>query len=148
MRVVGRFGPPVALMGVIFFLSAQPDLNSGLGTVDLVGRKLVHMAEFGLLWFLWLRALGYRRPAPVVAAAIAVAYAATDEVHQLFVHGRSGSPVDWAIGCVGIGLAWLAWERVVRPRMRRRSRVAAERLEPAALGGEQHGLGAVDRAQL
>src|SRR3954452_10839677 len=119
MRVVGRFGPPVALMGVIYFLSAQPDLNSGLGTIDLIGRKLVHMAEFGLLWFLWLRALGYRRPAPVLAAAIAVTWAATDEIHQLFVSGRSGSPVDWAIDCVGIGLAWLAWARVVRPRVRR-----------------------------
>jgi hypothetical protein len=125
MRVVGRFGPPVALMGVIFFLSAQPDLNSGLGTLDLIGRKLIHMAEFGLLWFLWLRALGYRTPAPVAAAAIAAAYAATDELHQLFVHGRSGSPVDWAIDCVGIGLAWLAWARIVRPRIRRRSRAMA-----------------------
>ena len=31
MRVLSRFGPPIALMAVIFFLSAQPELNSGLG---------------------------------------------------------------------------------------------------------------------
>jgi VanZ family protein len=118
MRAVGRFGPPVALMGVIFFLSAQPDLNSGLGTWDTVLRKLAHMAEFGLLWFLWLRALGYRPPAAVVAAAIAAGFAATDELHQLFVRGRVASPLDWAIDCAGVGLAWLAWARFRASRAR------------------------------
>jgi hypothetical protein len=28
------------------------------------------------------------------------------------VQGRSGSPVDWAIDCVGIALAWLLWTRL------------------------------------
>src|SRR4051794_35326557 len=125
MRAVGRFGPPLALMGLIFFLSAQPDLNSGLGGLDTVLRKIAHMAEFGLLWFLWLRALGYRRPAPIAAAAIAAAYAATDELHQLFVHGRSASPLDWAIDCAGIALTWFAWARYVRPRAER-SRIARD----------------------
>ena len=59
---LGRFGPPVALMSVIFLLSAQPDLNSGLGVFDLIGRKLVHATEYGVLWFLWLRALRFRHP--------------------------------------------------------------------------------------
>ncbi len=79
-HVVSRFAPPLALMALIFALSAQPDLNSGLGTVDFVGRKLIHMTEYGLLFLLWLRAFGWRRP--LAAAAIAVAYSATDEFHQ------------------------------------------------------------------
>ena len=87
-RVLSRFGPPLAMMAVIFALSAQPDLNSGLGTLDTILRKLAHMAEYALLWFLWLRAFGYRRPA--LAAAIAVGYAITDELHQTTVEGRSG----------------------------------------------------------
>ena len=61
MRSVSRFAPPLLLMGVIFFLSAQPDLNSGLGTWDTILRKLAHMAVFGLLWLLWWRALGHDR---------------------------------------------------------------------------------------
>src|SRR4051812_24736089 len=122
MRAVGRFGPPVALMGLIFFLSAQPDLNSGLGTWDTVLRKLAHMTEYGLLWFLWLRALGYRAPARGGAAAIAAAYAATDEVHQLFVAGRHGSPVDWAIDCAGIAVAWVLWSRRRTPARASRAR--------------------------
>jgi hypothetical protein len=99
-----RFAPPLALMGVIFGLSATPDLNSGLGTVDLVGRKIIHMSEFGLLWWLWWRGFGFRRP--WTAAMVTVAYAATDEWHQTFVQGRHGTPVDIGIDAAGVALAW------------------------------------------
>ena len=110
MAVVGRFGPPVALMAVIFLLSAQPDLNSGLGGWDTVLRKGAHMLEFGLLWFLWWRALGYGSPLPSIA--VVLLYAATDELHQSFVAGRHGSPVDWTIDAAGVGLAGLVvWLR-------------------------------------
>ena len=101
--MAARFAPPLALMLLIFVLSAQPDLNSGLGGWDTVLRKLAHMAEFGLLWFLWWRALGYGHPGPAIA--IALGYAATDELHQSFVQGRHGSPVDWAIDAAGVGIA-------------------------------------------
>lgn len=113
-----RFLPPLALMAVIFFLSAQPDLNSGLGGWDTILRKCAHMTEFGLLWFLWWRALGYGSVVP--AAVITVAYAATDEVHQHFVQGRHGTPVDVLIDSVGLALAI-----AVATRWRRRSRAAA-----------------------
>jgi hypothetical protein len=136
MARLGRYLPPLALMGVIFLISAQPDLDSGLGLIDLIGRKLLHAAEYGGLWWLWWRAFGFRRAA--AAALISVGYAATDEYHQTFVEGRHGTPVDLAIDAVGIPIAVLldrAWRR------RRRS-------DPAALGGDQDGLGPVDRAQL
>src|SRR3954451_8422008 len=93
--------PPLALTALIFFLSAQPDLNSGLGTIDLIGRKIIHATEYGLLTFLWWRALG-SIPA---AAAIAVVYACTDEFHQHFVHGRHASPVDVLIDATGVAVA-------------------------------------------
>lgn len=106
--------PPFALMAVIYALSAQPDLNSGLGAIDLVGRKVVHMSEYALLCFLWWRALrtvsGPRR-AVALAFAISFAYACTDEVHQLSVHGRHGSPVDVAIDSIGAGIAAVAIRR-------------------------------------
>ena len=108
MPAVSRFAPPLVLMGVIFFLSAQPDLNSGLGGWDTVLRKAAHMLEYALLWFLWWRALGYGSKLPAVV--IALAYAATDELHQHFVDGRVGSPVDWLIDATGIALAIAAIE--------------------------------------
>jgi VanZ family protein len=110
MRAVFRYAPPLLLMAVIFALSAQPDLNSGLGVWDTVLRKLAHMAEFGLLWWLWWRALGRGRAMPAVA--IALAYAATDELHQHFVHGRVGSPLDWCVDAIGVALAIAAARRV------------------------------------
>jgi VanZ family protein len=106
--------PPLLVMAVIFFLSAQPDLNSGLGTIDLIGRKIVHASEYALLCFLWWRALRtVTSPGRAIglAFAISVAYACTDELHQIAVHGRHGSPVDVAIDSTGAGLAALALNR-------------------------------------
>ena len=100
-----RSPAPLALMAVIFFLSAQPDLSSGLGVWDTIGRKIVHMASYGLLWWLWWRALGRRHPGPAIA--ITLLYAVSDEYHQSFVGGRHGSPWDVAIDAVGVGLAGL-----------------------------------------
>jgi VanZ family protein len=91
-------------MGLIFFLSAQPDLNSGLGAWDTIGRKLIHAATYGTLWFLWWRALGYDRPA--VAAAVTLLYAAGDEYHQTFTEGRHGSPLDVAVDAAGVMIAY------------------------------------------
>jgi len=135
MKTLGRFGPPLALMGLIWLGSAQPDLSSGLGAIDFAGRKLVHATEFGLLWWLWHRALGWERPG--AAAVIALGWAGIDEYHQTFVDGRHGTPVDAAIDAFGVLVAW-----VLDGRLRRR------RSEPAALGGHEDGLGAVDGAEL
>ena len=113
--IASRFLPPLLLMAVIFWLSAQPGLNSGLGIWDLVLRKLAHMVEFGLLWLLWWRALGYGDPRASIA--VALLYAASDEWHQSFVEGRVGSPVDFAIDAAGGGIAGLAvWLRASRAR--------------------------------
>ena len=105
----GTWLPPIALMAVIFVLSAQPDLNSGLGTLDLIGRKLLHASEYALLCFLWWRALRTVTDAPstalAFALAIAIGYAATDEWHQAYVNGRHGTPVDVAIDAAGAGIA-------------------------------------------
>ncbi|HWH44052.1 MAG TPA: VanZ family protein [Thermoleophilaceae bacterium] len=104
------WAPPLALMTVIFALSAQPDLSSGLGTLDLIGRKLIHAGEYALLTLLWWRVTRrHTEPARAiaVAAAIALLYAASDEFHQCFVEGRHGTPVDVAIDSVGIALASL-----------------------------------------
>ena len=98
---------PVALWAaVIFTLSSLPSLDSGLGTWDIVLRKLAHLAEYAILGGLLYRALR-REPTAVVLGSL---YAVTDEVHQTFVSGREGSPVDWLIDAVGVvaGVFFLA----------------------------------------
>src|SRR5918994_4059280 len=101
---------PLLLMGAIFFLSDQPSLDSGLGVIDLIGRKLIHFAEYALLTFLWWRAFATLTTpgrAALFAFLISSGYAATDEYHQTFVEGRHGSPIDWAIDAAGAAAAAL-----------------------------------------
>src|SRR5688500_813244 len=95
-------------MAVIWILSAQPDLDSGLDqTIDLILRKLAHMTVFGTLLIAWWRAIG-----PRAAVVITLGYAAVDERHQTFVEGRAGTFHDWAIDAAGAGVAaliYLTW---------------------------------------
>jgi VanZ family protein len=94
--------------GVIFALSAIPSLGTGLGTWDYVLRKCAHMTEYAILAGLLLRALERRLPAFFGA----LAYAASDEFHQHFVHGRHATPVDVGFDAVGIVAGLLVWERL------------------------------------
>ena len=94
---VTTWAPVVLWAGLIFALSSIPDLGTGLGNWDLVLRKLAHVAEYGVLGALALRALS-SAPAAVLLAS---AYAVTDEVHQAFVSGRHGSPLDWLVDTAG-----------------------------------------------
>jgi VanZ family protein len=114
MTLAGRLDlwlPPVALMGLIFFLSAQPDLSSGLGAWDVLLRKLAHATVYAVLVLLWWRALrdtAGPAPRPLMAAwLIAIAYSATDEWHQTFVAGRHGTPLDVLIDAGGASAAAL-----------------------------------------
>jgi VanZ family protein len=120
LRKLDPWLPPLALMGVIFFFSAQPNLNSGLGWIDHVGRKIVHASEYALLCLLWWRALRAKlgvRTALGVAWLIAVLYAASDEYHQSFVSGRHATWVDVAIDSMGAGLFALLTLRASRGRV-------------------------------
>ena len=112
--------PPLLLMGAIFFFSAQPSLDSGLGVIYTIGRKLIHVAEYALLTFLWWRALAtVTSPgrAALFAFLLSSGYAVTDEYHHSFVEGRHGSLVDWAIDSAGAAAAALKL-RSVRVRDR------------------------------
>jgi hypothetical protein len=104
--------PVVAWAALIFALSSIPDLGTGLGGWDLGLRKLAHAAEFGVLGALLVRALSVPWP----AFLLGVAYAVSDEVHQSFVPGRMGSPIDVTIDAVGVGFGVVLWRRLTRAR--------------------------------
>jgi VanZ family protein len=116
MRLLSRWLPVVVWAGVIFALSSIPSLSSGLGTWDLVLRKCAHATEYAILAVLLWRALGRE----LLAFAIAVFYAVTDEVHQTFVAGRHGSPRDVLIDAFGAALGLAV---AVRARASLRTRV-------------------------
>ena len=99
-RVLSAWLPVVAWAGLIFTLSSIPDLGTGLGDWDLLLRKLAHAAEFAVLGVLFLRAV----ERPVLAFLLASAYAVSDEIHQIFVPGRLGSPLDVLIDVAGVAV--------------------------------------------
>lgn len=88
--------------GIIFALSAVPDLRSGLPSFwDLVLRKLAHAVEFLILAILVHRAFGFRHTI-WLTIVLSVLYAASDEWHQTFVPGRVGSLADVGIDALGV----------------------------------------------
>ena len=107
-RPVSVWLPVVVWAAVIFALSSVPSLSSGLGGWDFALRKAAHMTEYAILFVLLWRALGSELP----ALGVAIAYAASDEIHQAFVRGRHGSPVDVAIDTVGMLIALFVLRRL------------------------------------
>ena len=103
----------VAWAALIFAFSSVPDLGTGLGGWDLVLRKIAHAGEFAILGALLLRATGSAR----LSLLLGVAYAISDEVHQAFVAGRHGSPVDVAIDTIGVVAGVMLWQFVQARRL-------------------------------
>ena len=117
--------PVLAWMGIIFVLSAQPDLPGPAEPwMDVLVKKGGHAVGYGVLAWLYERALRGRVRGPVAlrvaSVGLALAYALSDEYHQTFVPGRSGNLVD--VGIDGTGMcgamllsAWLERRRARRP---------------------------------
>ena len=112
-RALSLWLPVVVWAGLIFALSSIPDLGTGLGTWDLVLRKVAHAAEFAVLGLLLLRALGRE----VAALTLGIAYAASDELHQHFVPGRQGSVLDVLLDSVGVAVGVYAGRKLLRFRL-------------------------------
>ena len=103
-----RAWAPVILMAtVIFAFSSIPSLGTGLGTWDLVLRKLAHLTEYAVLGALLVRALAR----PELAILAGGLYSASDEFHQHFVRGRHGVWYDVVIDTVGVTIGVVAWRR-------------------------------------
>ncbi len=106
---------PLALMALIFYLSAQPSVGPELPAWT---RVIAHFTQYALLAGLWawalLPALGRR--GLMVAGLISFLYAVSDEYHQSFVEGRDSDPLDVAADAAGIAAALFlaAWIRFRR----------------------------------
>jgi VanZ family protein len=110
-------------MGAIFALSAQPDLPHAPGPwLDTLIKKVGHAVVYGILAWLLLRALvGDGVPSDrlrLLSLALAVAYGASDEIHQAFVPGRHPAVTDVLIDGVGAATAMLIHRRWTRARAR------------------------------
>lgn len=101
---------PVALMCLLFVLSSIPGPSGDgqawlLTDLEPVLQNALHVPLYGLLQWLWLRALV--RPARPMAATvcfatlITVCYGCFDEFHQTLVPGRFASLMDVSLNILG-----------------------------------------------
>jgi VanZ family protein len=102
------WGPVVLWAAVIFAFSSIPSLGTGLGTWDLILRKIAHLTEYAILGALLVRALS--RPGPAIL--VGGLYAVSDEVHQHFVRGRHAAWYDVVVDTVGVTLGAIVWRQL------------------------------------
>lgn len=99
--------------GIIYYFSSIPDLKSSFSsTVDLVLRKGAHVFIYMILTYLLAKIFDKdTRVYLFFVIVIAILYAWTDELHQLSVWGRSGSPKDILIDSIGVlgGVIFYRW---------------------------------------
>ncbi len=118
VNVVVRWLSVFLWCALIYYLSSIPELKSDLpNNWDFIFRKIVHVIEYGILTFLFFRAvlqnLSVKRSL-AYSALFSISYALTDEYHQLFVFGRSGSLSDVFIDSIGVFFAVFLIDQKVR----------------------------------
>lgn len=99
----------------IFYLSSKPWPQAS--NLPEGSDKVIHFTIYALfaietLWVLRLTRLRHQKINLELAAALIVSlYGASDEVHQLFVPGRSSSIFDWMADTTGgFAGAYVAWK--------------------------------------
>src|SRR5690349_9637518 len=108
-------------MGLIFFLSSQPQLPTPPDPLaDLIFKKGAHFTVYAVLAVLFRRALPPSRWIWWLSWICTVLYAASDEWHQSFVPGRHPQATDVLIDASGAvaGLLIFWW-------LQRRAQAAA-----------------------
>lgn len=104
-RIVERYGQ-------IFHMElTEEETEHYARNINYPIRKAAHMTEYAILGLLsFACCVGYKkrgRGSYLPALGISAAYAATDEIHQLFVPGRAGRLSDVCIDTAGAALALL-----------------------------------------
>ena len=106
----------------------EPEARSELEhKASFVVRKTAHLTEYAILGFALLlhvmalqQKMNIRFPG-LSAFLVGTLYAVSDEVHQLFVPGRSGEGKDVLLDSVGVllGVLFLSWLRIICTKKRK-----------------------------
>lgn len=91
---------PLIYMGLIWYVSSKPsDAVFTLGTYDNLIKEALHLVEFTALYIMILAALWIdgllNRKLNITVVILTIIYSATDEIHQMFVPGRSAMMIDF-----------------------------------------------------
>jgi VanZ family protein len=109
---VWLWGPVVLYMGIIFYMSSQPEVTIPAALTD----KSSHSLAYTFLGVLIVRARAGGLPARItardafVAVLLTTAYGVSDEIHQMYVPGRSADVYDLYADAIGGGIgAFCCW---------------------------------------
>lgn len=116
------WGPSIVWAAILFALSSIPGRVYPRVSFTFAD-KVVHVAVYAVLAWLCARSLHGPARGPfawrvaLTAIALAIAYGVTDEVHQIFVPGRSADPRDVVADAVGavLGVAVFALANRTQP---------------------------------
>ncbi len=103
VRSLSLWAPVIVYMGSIFYASSLPEVTLPPG-----GDKPWHLIGYTGFGIVVARAFAggfFRRmagPAVAFAVAFGIAYAVSDEIHQMFVPGRSAELADLVADSLGV----------------------------------------------
>jgi VanZ family protein len=105
-RWLRDFVPLVFWLGLIFWLSSQPQLvQFDEPLTAMLFAKTAHFVVYGILAWLWWRALSSSRQLTwsilLTAFILTTLYGASDEIHQSYVLGRTGQFADVLVDASG-----------------------------------------------
>ena len=108
---------PLLYMALIWTLSSYPAdaiVNTPF-SFDTLLKESLHLIEFAILY--WLIAFAFMahgrwtERTSLIAAAIAILYGLTDEIHQSFVPARSATVIDFVKDTIGVLVSYYIAKR-------------------------------------
>ncbi|MCM3163801.1 VanZ family protein [Metabacillus litoralis] len=108
---------PLLYMALIWTLSSFPAdaiVNTPF-SFDSLLKESLHLIEFAILY--WLIAFAFMahgrwtERTSLIAAAIAILYGLTDEIHQSFVPARSATVIDFVKDTIGVLVSYYIAKR-------------------------------------
>lgn len=136
IRIIISWAAVIVCAGIIFYLSHQVATESqalsdhfalplNLPFGSFIVRKGAHFLEFAGLCTLICNALYHTsgKLRPILSVVFTAIYAASDEIHQIFVEGRACRLFDWFVDCSGAicAVAVICLIAVIFRKMNRRS---------------------------
>lgn len=118
--VPGRWLPVFLWAGVIFALSSISQITvAEFFLWDFAIKKVAHLTEYAVLYALLLRATEKKW---VLSFALTMIYAASDEIHQSFVPGRTAAIYDLGFDFSGASIsAYVIWKlKQIRPKKQKK----------------------------
>ena len=117
---LGMWLPVFLWAGVIFALSSIQQITVAEFFIwDFAAKKVAHLTEYAVLYALFLRATEKNW---VLSFVMTMVYAASDEIHQSYVPGRTAAVYDLAFDFSGASIsAYIIWKlKQIHPKKQKK----------------------------